>query len=147
MTKLGGAPKSKRLVLDETAESASASEPAFIARPEGAPVYHGFRMLDDVEVEGFRFGLITEIGPGISDGDAFVVAPDGSRAGIVWDLADELRIRQVRDFEPERWGVWSIGFAHPLENVEDVRHNLALIVPELRGQWKAWDRWRASRMQ
>jgi hypothetical protein len=71
------------LALDPNARSASPTEPAFIARPEGAPVYHGFQALPDVVVEGFTFGKITDFEAGPCDvGDAFVIAPDGSRAGL-----------------------------------------------------------------
>ena len=41
------------IALDPLAQSASQTEPAFIARPEGAPVYHGFQILSDVVVDGF----------------------------------------------------------------------------------------------
>lgn len=34
--------KGRPLAIDHKAASASPTEPAFIARPEGAPVYHGF---------------------------------------------------------------------------------------------------------
>lgn len=57
--------------------------PAFLAPPNGAPAYHGFPLLDGSEKEGFTFGVITEP-VGAKWGDAFVIAPDGSRAGIVW---------------------------------------------------------------
>jgi hypothetical protein len=44
-------PKGRPLAIDATAQSASPTEPAFIARPEGAPVYYGFVVLDDVVVD------------------------------------------------------------------------------------------------
>jgi hypothetical protein len=47
-------------------------------------VLHSFPILDDVEVDGFTFGVITDFeAEPASDGDAFVVAPGGSRAGLV----------------------------------------------------------------
>lgn len=78
-------PKGRPLAIDATARSASPTEPAFIARPDGAPVYHGFVILEDVAVGGFTLGKITdwEAEP-CATGDAFVIAPDGSRAGLVW---------------------------------------------------------------
>jgi hypothetical protein len=53
-------PKGRPLALDPLGESASQTEPAFIARPAGAPVYHGFEVLSDVVVGGFTFGKITD---------------------------------------------------------------------------------------
>jgi len=55
-------PKGRPLAIDATAKSASPTEPAFIAPPEGAPVYHGFVVLDDVAVDGFTLG-----GTGLGD--------------------------------------------------------------------------------
>ena len=82
-----GKPRGRPIAVDPKATSASASEPAFIARPAGAPVYHGFQVLEDIIVEGFAFGKITDFEAEPSqEGDAFVVAPDNSRAGLVLSL-------------------------------------------------------------
>jgi hypothetical protein len=51
-------PTGRPLAIDPDAESARPGEPAFIARPEGAPVYYGFPILDDVEVDGFKLGMM-----------------------------------------------------------------------------------------
>ena len=75
-------PKGQPLAIDRKAPSASATEPAFIARPEGAPVYHGFAVLEDVNVEGFTLGAITDFEAEPTDaGDAFVIA---TAAVAVW---------------------------------------------------------------
>ena len=98
----------KPLAVDRHAASASPTEPAFVARPSGAPVYHGFRVLEDVTVEGFTFGAITDFEMELCEtGDAFVVAPDGSRAGLVWEVGAARDIEQVLPLELERWGVWA----------------------------------------
>lgn len=84
-------PDGKRILTDPTADSASSDLPAFIARPEGAPVYHGFPIVEATLTDGWRFGAISafEDDPeGCNGGDGFVVAPDGSRAGIVWEVGD-----------------------------------------------------------
>ena len=73
-------PKGRPLAIDPGAPSASATQPAFVARPKGAPVYHGFVVLEDVNVDGFTLGAITDFEAEPTDtGDAFVIAPDGSR--------------------------------------------------------------------
>jgi hypothetical protein len=75
--------RGRRLAIHPIAASASQSELAFIARPAGAPVYHGFAVLLDVAVAGFTFGKISDFDLEPCDpGDAFVVAPDNSRAGL-----------------------------------------------------------------
>jgi hypothetical protein len=74
------------LAVDPGAQSASPTEPAFVARLVGASVYHGFVVLDDVTSEGFTLGKVTDFeAEPCDEGDAFLIAPDGSRAGIVWD--------------------------------------------------------------
>jgi len=127
------------LALDAEAASASPSLPAFLARPKGAPVYHGFPVLDDVEIEGFRLGMITnwEAEEAI-DGDAFVVAPDGSRAGLVWEASDAVHVGLIRPPEPSRWGVWAVTFPGPMRTRDDARRNLAAILPLLRPHWEEW---------
>lgn len=79
-----GRPKGRPLSLDPNAESASSELPAFLARPANKPVYHGFSVLADVVVDGFTFGKITDFEEEVADdGDAFVVAPDDARAGLI----------------------------------------------------------------
>jgi hypothetical protein len=127
------------LAVDPKARSASPKEPAFIARPEGAPVYHRFVILRDVVVDGFTLGKITDWEAEPSEmGDAFVIAPDGSRAGIVWEVCDPPYFQEVMPSEADRWGVWGVGFALPMDSHENARKNLDSILPELRLQWAEW---------
>lgn len=75
------APVGRPLTVDATAESASQTEPAFIARLAGAAAYHGFQDLSDVAVDGFVFGNITDFEIEHCECvDAFVITPDNSRA-------------------------------------------------------------------
>jgi hypothetical protein len=98
--------KGRPLAVDSKAESASPTEPAFVARPEGAPVYHGFVVLDDVLVDGFTLGKITDWkAASCETADAFVIAPDGSRAGLVWEVCDPPYFQEVVPIDADRWGV------------------------------------------
>jgi len=132
-------PKGRPLAINATARSASPTEPAFISPPEGAPVYHGFVVLDDVNVDGFTLGKITdwEAEP-CETGDAFVIAPDGSRAGLVWELSDKQYFQEVMPVETRRWGVWGVGFSLPMNSRENARGNLESILPELKLRWAEW---------
>ncbi len=127
------------LAIDDSARSGSPTEPAFVARPEGAPVYHGFVVLDDVKVDGFTLGKITdwEAEP-CETGDAFVIAPDGSRAALVWEVCDPPYFREVMPIETTRWGVWSVSFVLPMINRENARTNLDSILPQLKFRWSEW---------
>jgi hypothetical protein len=42
------------------AAKASGELPGFLARPEGAPVYHGFVIIEESRIDGWVFGAITE---------------------------------------------------------------------------------------
>lgn len=130
------------LATDPLARGDRPDLPAFLAPPAGAPVYYGFPVLDDFEVDGFRLGMITDFEAVPSAwGDAFVVAPDGSRAGLVWEVSPERRFEEIRPPEAGRWGVWAVAFPHPMDNRRQARRNLEALLPELR---ERWERWKAS---
>jgi hypothetical protein len=132
-------PKGRPIAIDATAKSASPTKPAFIAPPEGAPVYYGFVVVGDVNVEGFTLGKITDWeAEHCDEGDAFVIAPDGSRAGLVWEVCDPPYFQEVRRIEIVRWGVWGVGFRLPMNSRENARRNLESILPELKLRWAEW---------
>jgi len=122
----------KPLKLDPTAASASADLPAFLARPANAPVYHGFVVIEETRKDGWVFGTISDYEDpnGCEWGDAFVIAPDGTRAGIVWQV-DTFEPQVVCPSSPERWGVY--GFAHPtpVRNTADFVKMCHSFLPEL----------------
>ena len=137
--------KGRPLAIDSNAVSASPTAPAFVTKPEGSPAYHGFPMLADVNVEGFIFGKITDFEAELSnEGDGFVVAPDNSRAGPVWEVSQESYFREVLPFEAARWGVWAVAFPYAMNTRENVRRNLEFILPELKQKWADWQSWRKS---
>lgn len=129
-------PEGHQIRLDRDAESADPELPAFLARPEGAPAYHGFP-LTAIEVEGFKLGAITDF-VGSEVGDGFVVAPDGSRAGLVWQVADEEMFIETLAPDASRWGVWEVSFPAVMRSESEVRDNFASLVPKLRDRWQNW---------
>ncbi len=100
-------PKGKKVRYDPGATSGDPDQPGFIARPAGAPVYHGFPLVAETETDGWVYGAITEFETAEpqSEGDGFVVAPDGSRAGIVW-ATDTPDFYEIVPPDRERWGLW-----------------------------------------
>ena len=124
--------RSHPIKLDEAAVSADPKIPAFLARPEGAPVYHGFPVVPESETDGWLFGAITEfVDPaGCTDGDGYVIAPDGSRAGLVWDVGSR-EIREISPPEKDRWGVYQVWFPHPVRTVDDLVSNFRSVLPQL----------------
>ncbi|MBK8286817.1 MAG: 3-deoxy-8-phosphooctulonate synthase [Ahniella sp.] len=121
--------KSRDLILDPSASSAVDELPAFLARPDDAPVYHGFALLDLPAIDGWRFGEITAF-LGNEAGDAFVIAPDGSRAGLAWEVGPGT-FEVISEPEPMRWGVYAIWFPEPNDSIEALQRNLLAVLPSL----------------
>jgi hypothetical protein len=134
-----GPQKGLPLALDLTAKSANPTLPAFLTPPEDEPVYYGFPVLDDVEVDGFKLGIITDFEAEPTDwGDAFIVAPDGSRAGLVWEVSDKTYLLEALPLQPRRWGVWEVPFPFPMRSRADARRNLETVLPVLKEKWEQW---------
>jgi hypothetical protein len=130
--------KGRPVAFDNTADSATEGMPGFLARPVGAPVYHGFQILN-VTVEGFSLGIITGLDSGeATDGDAFIIAPDKSRAGLVWELSDEDTLAEICPIEKDRWGVWGVSFPLKMSSDENMKMNLQAILPKLKPKWEQW---------
>jgi hypothetical protein len=139
--KKSATPTGRPLAVDHSAASTSQHEPGFIARPSSAPIYHGFQILSDVVVDGFTFGKITDFDAEPCEyGDAFVVAPDDSRAGLVWDVSDRFMFQEICPLEPSRWGVWGVSFTQAMTSHNNVRKNLDSILPALKKRWQEWRR-------
>ncbi len=128
------------LMIDLRAETADPERPAFMAPPPQAPPFHGFRVLDDVSVDGFTWGGITDFerDPGRESGDAFIVAPDGSRAGLEWRLDVEVWLLEMAPPNDQRWGVYLAGITHPMVDRASALQNLSDLLPYLRDAWESW---------
>jgi len=123
-------PRGRPMVLDPNAQSADPELPAFLARPDGAPVYHGFPMMEETRTpDGWCFGLITDP-DGAGYGDAFVQAPDGTRAGLVWEVGAG-EISEIRAPEAERWGVYAVWLPGPIASRAELAAAFAELLPEL----------------
>jgi hypothetical protein len=132
-------PKKRPLAVDQEAMSAKFGLPAFAARPAGTPVYYGFQVLSDVTVQGFTLGKITDFEAEPADsGDAFVIAPDNSRCGIVWHVSSEPTFTQVMPHENERWGVWAVNFPYSMTSRDNARKNLEHVLLRLQEEWIRW---------
>ncbi|MEV0569546.1 hypothetical protein [Dactylosporangium sp. NPDC050588] len=74
-------PVVREVLVDEDAVTTDPALPAFLAPPEDAPAYHGFPVVAESEVDGWRLGMISGFGV---EGDGYVIAPDDGRAGLLW---------------------------------------------------------------
>ena len=123
----------KKIRYDANAASADATVPGFLARPTGAPVYYGFPIVPETMTDGWLYGAITEFESAKhqTEGDGFAVAPDGSRAGLVW-ATDTADFYEILPPDKERWGVYGVRFIRPVSNLDDLIVNFRAILPKLR---------------
>jgi hypothetical protein len=123
----------KPLRLDAEAQSSSHELPAFVAPPAGAPVYHGFPLVEETRTDGWCYGEITESREpdGCTEGDGFVVAPDGSRAGLVWAVG-KFETQELSPPDARRWGVYSIAFPRRVRTTADLVECFRAVLPELK---------------
>jgi hypothetical protein len=138
-------PQGKPIRLDPQAESADPILPAFLARPADAPVYHGFPLLEESRTpDGWCFGTISDpdCPEGRNWGDAFVVAPDDSRAGIIWHVGPS-EIGVSIEPEKDRWGVYTLGLAREIHSQQELVEQLRAWLPELQRRYAEWRAGRA----
>jgi len=67
-----------------------------------------------------------------------VIAPDGSRAALVWESCDPPYFQESIPIEAERWGVWGVGLLLPMTSRDNARKNLESILPQLKARWTEW---------
>ncbi|GAA3593518.1 hypothetical protein [Kribbella ginsengisoli] len=110
---------------------------SFLNPPPGAPAYYGFPVLDETEVDGFRFGMITDfLSAPDTYGDGFVVAPDNSRAGLIWQSETAVHFNEASPPDHNSWGLFGVGLPLPMRTVEDAKAYLAALLPELKPRWE-----------
>jgi len=83
---LGGAGVWKTMVLDPPAAIRDPSKPPPVSAPPDSPPYFGHPLVPETAVDGWCLGVVTDpfeadTDAGCTLGDAFVQAPDGTRAG------------------------------------------------------------------
>jgi hypothetical protein len=109
-----------------------------ITDPDTETAYASFPVIEGACCAGFRLGLITEsYGTSASWGDAFVVAPDGSRAGLVWEVAEVPYFTRVSPATDNRWGVFGVGVPVGPTSTETARRSLESLVASLQAAWLA----------
>jgi hypothetical protein len=129
-------PDGKPIRTDPNAVSADPDLPAFLARPKGAPVYHGFPLVEETRTDGWCYGAITafEDPAGCESGDGYVVAPDGSRAGLVWSVGT-FPTTLVCEPDSKRWGVYEIAFPRAIRTIDDMVECFRAVLPELKAAY------------
>jgi hypothetical protein len=91
--------------------------------------YAMWPVIGEATTDGWQFGSLM----GYVDqewGDAFVQAPDGSRAGLVWVVRDG-PVKQLLAPSADRWGVYDVAFPRRMKNVDDLVFNFRAVLPLL----------------
>ncbi|HWI64587.1 MAG TPA: hypothetical protein VNT75_22375 [Symbiobacteriaceae bacterium] len=89
--------------------------------------YEGYPLIPETETDGFVFGTITPLAG--DRGAGFLQGPDGSRAGIQWELSESPFIERLEGPDGEGWGLYRVGFTRP---PAELAFNLAPLLPKLR---------------
>ena len=100
------------------------------------PVYHGFVIVPETCTDGWCLGTISafEDPDGCDGGDAFVVAPDGSRADLIWQVGTE-PLEEILPPDAERWGVYAISFPHVTRTTADLVAAFRTVLPQLKAKY------------
>jgi hypothetical protein len=103
----------------------------------GTSIYHGFVVVPETCTDGWCLGTMSEFEDpaGCTGGDAFVVAPDGSRAGLLWEVGTE-PLQEILPPDAERWGVYSIGFPRATRNVADLVAAFRAVLPQIQQKYR-----------
>jgi hypothetical protein len=115
----------KTLVVDPAAPTTDTEKPAFMAPPPGSPAYTGYPLVEETRRGGWCLGAVTDPfepdGPeGCTVGDLFVEAPDGTRAGLVWNVDPQSRFSVIEPGGPVRWGLFHFTFPRPIKEMSDL---------------------------
>jgi hypothetical protein len=80
-------------------------------------------------VEGFELGMFASYD---DCGDAWVRAPDGSEATLIWETGDPAYFQVSIEPNESRWGTYAVQLPLPLTSDEEAASYLDGLLPELR---------------
>jgi hypothetical protein len=93
-------------------------------------------------VDGFEIGIYVSYD---ECGDAWVLAPDGSAASLIWELGDPVLFEETIPPDPNgRWGTYSVRLPLPLTSDAEAAAYLTALLPELVPRWERWRRERGA---
>lgn len=101
--------------------------------PSERRAYSGWPVIDASETDGWYYGEITGLcddPKGCTSGDGFVVAPDGGRAGIAWEVG-AFSVLEVLPPSEQSWGVYNVAFPHPVRDLADLVACFRAVLPDL----------------
>lgn len=89
--------------------------------------------VEETRCDGFIFGTLAPLGTDPSRGMGMLEGPDGSRAALEWVVSpDGPYIMRLAGPGERDWGSYRLGFSRPVRTAEEMRENLAELLPKLR---------------
>ena len=92
-------------------------------------------------VGGFELGMFVAED---ERGDAWVKAPDGSIATLIWQTGQEAYFEVTIEPNDRRWGTYTVQLPLPMTNDDEAVSYLAALLPDLRPRWQKWVRERGD---
>lgn len=86
-------------------------------------------------VDGFEMGMFVSYD---DCGDAWVKAPDGSEATLVWETGEHTYFQVSIEPNESSWGTFAVQLQLPMTTDEEAHAYLAALLPDLRLRWQAW---------
>ena len=78
-------------------------------------------------------------------GDAWVHAPDGSEATLIWETGKPPYFTVSIEPNAARWGTYAVQLPLPLTNDAEAATYLIELLPELLPRWEEWKRGQKDR--
>jgi len=141
LIRTSGEEVTKRMLLEPDAKSTDTSKPAFMSPPPGSKPYYGFPLIKETTTDGFTMGSITDFlekdsDEGCTIGDAFIEGPDGTRAGIMWEVGKEFLFSTILEPDSDRWGVYIFNVRKAVNSIDDFKNNFRLMLPKIKELYK-----------
>jgi hypothetical protein len=84
-------------------------------------------------VDGFEMRMFVSYG---GYGDALVIAPDGRKAGLIWETGDAPSFATSIEPDSGRWGTYAVTLPMPLTTDAEADAYLAALLPRLEPLWR-----------
>lgn len=94
---------------------------------------HGY---PEGSVDGFTIGMFVSYG---DCGDAWLRAPDGGVATLIWETGAPAYLSETIEPDPQgRWGTYAVQLPLPMTTDDEAAEYLRALLSDLRPRWEAW---------
>jgi hypothetical protein len=117
------------------------SPPSSSLSADGSPG-NTYRPGEQVQIETFLLRVYGNVAtPSSAWGEGELIAPNGGKAYLVWTVFPDAQPDVIRGWRPmdrQQWGTWYVSLGTEVRTPDDLRRQVALILPELERRWEAW---------